>query len=345
MRTTIGALRAFSILLLACLALSSCGIFFVSPFPTTLSQTLAVRDFSAEIDDPSLDEFRPFVLESGATRLILLVGGQPYPDYKPWLFVMREDFSLAQPPFTLEHLELAIGTSVNGTRAMVDSEGYIVLGNVRFSIVGDTIAPEGPAGGLGGLYSWGFPTTTAGDNIVNLGSSGLTLDWRRYNSGWNDLGLSPSCHIRSSGRNLQLRDVFAAPNPMATTVILAFEEDKDPTTETSTTYFVRVPRAQFAGSPANNFLEHQVNYPSITKVDVDSANMGYTSDGIVAYEYSSQSWVMFPFDAPNVVQSLYVGNIEHERDNQRVSWSYSGGYSCVYDRRTRSLSKVAKWWK
>ncbi len=344
-----GAARAFTILLLSCLALNSCGIFFLSPFPAALAQTLAVRDFSAEIDDPSLDEFRPFVLESGATRLILFIGGQlpggqPYPADKPWLFVMREDLSLAQAPLTRAELEADIGTPVNGTRAMVDSNGQVVVGNVLFTIVGDTIEAAGIAGDLGGLYSWGFPMHASGDNVANMDSSGLTLKWDRYDSSWAS-PVSESKPIRATGRNLWLREVFADPNPAAATVLLAFEENPDSTTGTPTTYFVRVPRHEFDGSLHENFLDRPLDYPSITKVAVDSSNMGYTSDGIVAYHYTSQSWTMFPFDAPNVVQQLYIGNAEDDRANQRASWSYSGGYACVYDKRSRTLSKVAKWWK
>jgi hypothetical protein len=343
MRAAMSAVRAFPILLLACLALGSCGIFFVSPFPAGLSQTLAVRDFSSEIDDTSLDEFQPFVLESGGTRLILLVGGQLYPTDKPWLFVMREDLTPAQDPFTLADLSTIV-SPFNGNRAMVDVNGRVAVGNALFDVTGAAITPFGAAGSMGGLYSGGFPTTTGGDNIVELGSTGFFFSWRRYDFSWNDLGTF-SRQIRSPSRNLWLRNVFADPNPATTTVILAFEENRDSTTDTSTTYFVRVPRSGFNGSLANNFMDDTLNYPSMSKTELESSHMGFTSDGIVAYDYTSQSWLMFPFDAPNVVQSMYVGNISNELDSQSIAWSYSGGYACVYDKRSRTLSKVAAWWK
>lgn len=343
------AMRASAVLLLSLLALGSCGLFFVTPFPSDLAQTLAVRDFSKEIDDPLLDKFQPFVLEkvtgSATTRLILLVGGQPYRSHKPWLFVLKEDLSLAQPPFTLADLGAITNPKpFNGTRAMVDSDGRVVVGNALFDVVGDTIAPVGPAGDLEGLYDWGFPMEAAGDNIAHIRSPGLTLEWRRYDSDWTS-SVSFSKPIRTSGRNLWLRSVFADPNPAATTVILAFQEDGDSATNTSTTYFVRVPRSKFNGTLDDNFLDLPLSYLITTKTDLAGSLMGYTADGIVAYAHSSQSWVMFPFDAPNVVQSMHVGNLEDDLQNQRVSWSYSGGYSCVYDKRTRTLSKVAKWWK
>lgn len=344
------AMRASAVLLLSVLALGSCGLFFVTPFSSDLAQTLAVRDFTAEIDDPSMDKFQPFVLEkvtgSVTTRLILLVGGQPYPAGKPWLFILKEDLSLAQPPFTLADMYNTITspTPFNGTHAMVDSDGQVVVGNALFDVVGDTIAPVGPAGDLGGLYGWGFPTAASGDNVANMGSSGLTLDWYGYDSCWTSLG-SISKQIRATGRNVWLRNVLADPNPATTAVILAFEEDRDPATDTSTTYFVKVPRNRFNGSLPDYFLDDALNYPRTTKTDLESSHMGCTADGIVAYEHSSQSWIIFPFEAPNVVQSMGVGNISDDLDNQRVAWSYSGGYACVYDRRSRTLSKVATWWK
>jgi len=339
MRLALRHVNAFPILLLSCLALSSCGIFSLSPFPMTLAQTLAVRDFSKEIDDPSLDEFHPFVLESGATRLILLVGGQLYPDGKPWLFVLKEDLSSAQEPFTRAELG-----AINGNRAMVDSNGQVVVGNVRFDILDSTLKKFGLVVSPGSLSKWGFPMSPSGDNVANMDSSGLAFTWDRYTFDWA-LPVSESKPIRSTGRNLWLRAVFADPNPATANVILAFEENKNSTTDTSTTYFVRVPRSQFNGGLANNFLDDALNYPSTTKTDLESSHMGCTADGIVAYEHSSQSWIIFPFEAPNVVQSMRVGEISDDLDNQRVAWSYSGGYACVYDKRSRTLSKVAKWWK
>jgi hypothetical protein len=350
---TMRAMLASTVLLLSVLALGSCGIFFLSPFSSDLAQTLAVRDFSKEIDDPTLDEFRPFVLEkvtgSVTTRLILLVGGQlpggqPYPEDKPWLFVLKEDLSLAQESFTRAELGLIIGTPVSGTHAMVDSYGQVVVGNALFNIVGDTIAAVDVAGELGGLYSRGFPIHALGYNVANMGSSGLNLEWYTYDCSWA-WPTFISRRIRPSDRNVWLRDVFADPNPATATVILAFEENKDSTTDTSTTYFVRLPRQEFDGRLLDNFLDDGLRYPSTTKTDLEGSHMGYTTDGIVAYEYKSQSWIMFPFDAPNVVQSMGVGNISDDLENQRVAWSYSGGYACVYDKRSRTLSKVAKWWK
>lgn len=342
------AMRASAVLLVSLLALGSCGLLFVTPFSTDLAQTLAVRDFSAEISDPSLSEFQPFVLEAGTGRVILLVagqlsGGQPYPGDKPWLFVLKEDLSLAQKPFTRDELAAIIGAPVNGTRAMVDSSGHVVVGNVLFDIVGDTVEPAGIAGGMGGLYGWGFPLSPSGYNLANMDSSGLALNWSGYDCGWTSLG-SFSRQIRASARPLWLRAVFADPNPSIATVILALQENEDSMTDTSTTYFVQVPRIEFNGSLPGNFLDDTLNYPSSTKTDLESSHMGYSDDGIVAYDQTSQSWIIFPFDAPNAVQSTRVGDISDDLDDLRIAWSYSGGYSCVYDRRSRTLSKVAKWW-
>jgi hypothetical protein len=351
MRMTMRAMRASTVLLLSFLALGSCGLLFLTPFSSDLAQTLAVRDFSKEIDDPSLDNFQPFVLErvtgSETTRLILLVGGQPYPDKKPWLFILKEDLSLAQDPFTLADMynKVTAPAPFNGTRAMVDSDGQVVVGNALFDITDGALTSVGPAGDLDGLYGWGFPTAALGDNVISLGSSGTKLRWDRYNSCWTLQASDEERFIRSNSRNLWLRNVLADSNPATAAVILAFEEDKDPATDTSTTYFVKVLRNRFNGSLPDYFLDDALNYPSTTKTDLESSHMGYTSDGIVAYEHSSQSWIIFPFEAPNVVQSMGVGDISDDLENQRFAWSYSGGYACVYDRRSRTLSKVAKWWK
>ena len=98
-------IRTLFLLPAVLLALCSCGLFFATPFPVNLAQTLATRDFSADIDATVPDNFRPFVMEKDGARLILLVGGTPYPADKPWLFILREDFSLIRS-YTMADLAL-----------------------------------------------------------------------------------------------------------------------------------------------------------------------------------------------------------------------------------------------
>ena len=64
----------------------------------------------------------------------------------------------------------------------------------------------------------------------------------------------------------------------------------------------------------------------------------------MAYSYETQEYMLFTFAAPDKPTTLRVGNLEGDQKDQRTSWSWSGGYSCVYDPRTRTLSKVAQWW-
>lgn len=344
MRMKMSTVRAFLLILLACFVLGSCALFFASPFPATLPQTMAQRDLSAYITDTTLDKFQPFVLESGTTRLILLVGGFPYPNDKPWLFILKEDLSLAQNPFTLGELN-TIASPFNGTRAMIDVNGNVVVGTAVFTIAGDTIVPLGNTGGMGGLNSWGFPVVSFGGNTVNVRSTGLMLEWDRYLATWASAG-PMSCNLRpTASSSLWLQNVLADPDPASTSVILVFSGDKDSASGDSLTHFVKVPRADFGGGMQPNFMDAPLLYPTVTKTKVDGWRVGCTVDGIVAYDSQKQDYIKFAFDAPDTVERLHVGNTGDDRDTVKVAWSFSGGYTCAYDPRTRTLSKAANWWQ
>ena len=83
---------------------------------------------------------------------------------------------------------------------------------------------------------------------------------------------------------------------------------------------------------------------AVTMENVNGGRLGFTSDGIVAYEYDTQDWTLTPLGSTVASQRLHVGRMDGEGDDVRIGWSYSGGYSCVYTPRTRVLSKVVKWW-
>lgn len=333
--------RAFMILPVILLALGSCGIFLVTIFPMASALTVAQRDFSSEITGGILDKFHPFVLEKDGTRLILLVGGHPYDSTKPWLFVMREDLSpIAQ--YTINDLALVAGP-VFGDSAVIDCYGNPIIGNVRFALAGDTITPTGPAGNLGnrgGLNNFQFSTGLSMGNACHFSASGPTLNWDQYDCSWN-FQYSYSQQFSTSGRELRLRDVCVQPYPATSAVTLVLEEND---VDSSTSIFVRVPRNQFSGGLLPNFLDDDVSYPRFTRTNISMENLGFTADGIVAYEYETGDWTLTPPGSTVVSQRLHVGRMDGEGGDTRIGWSYSGGYSCVYDPRTRALSKVAKWW-
>lgn len=333
-------IRTLLLLPTVLLALCSCGLFFLTPFPVNLAQTLATRDFSADIDATVPDGFRPSVVEKDGARLILLVGGTPYPGDKPWLFILREDLSLIQS-YTLADLALITNPMpFNAGSAMMDSNGNLVVGNALFAVAGDVVAPIGNTVSLGSLRDRGIPLAVGGENAANFETTGgLTLHWWRYDSFWGSQ-TEFWRQIRSSTPNLWLRDVLADPSPSSLIAILVLEEEGD-----GATYFVRVPKVMLNGTLPDLFMDDTLFYPSITKPHIDTSHLGFTSDGIVAFEYETQDWTMFPFNAPTSVQRLHAGNIDDALHNQRMSWSYSGGFSAVYDTRSRTLTKVANWWK
>jgi hypothetical protein len=332
--------RALLVLPVLLVILCSCGLLTVSPFPVMLTQTMTQRSFAAEIPDTVLDNFRPFVVESGTDRLILLVGGYPYPASDPWLFVLDESLSLLQFYTINDLVAFTTPRPFKGSSAMVDSDGNLVVGSALFGFDSHSITPLGNTcdlEGRGGLSGSGFPVNVAGENIVNLSASGTTLSWDRYQASWCTLG-SGSCQITAASVQLEVRGVLCEPYPAMTDVILVLGENSS-----DTTHFVRVPRSAFVSGLPDGFMGLPA-YPSFTKPHIDTGVLGYTTSGIVAYSYDTQDCILFTFSEPDKLTSLHVGNIDDQKSSQRTSWSWSGGYSCVYDSRTKTLSKVAKWW-
>jgi hypothetical protein len=323
------------------LALGSCGLFTASPFPVMLTQTIAQRSFVAEIPDTALDNFRPWVVENGpGSRLVLLVGGFPYPSSNPWMFVMDEDLQLIQS-YTLTDLQTMVAPkSFNGSQVMVASDGRLVVGTAVFLFGDGWISTAGHTDAMadaGGFYDPGFPLTTAGNNLVNMNAVGNTLQWHTYQCCWLDVGPG-SRTITAASINFELRTVLSEPYPAMTDVILVLSER-----DSDRTRFVRVPRNDFNGALPANFMDLPA-YPSFTKEHIHTDTIGYTTSGIVAYSYETQDYTLFTFNEPENLTTLHVGNIDDEKDNQRTAWSWSGGYSCVWDTRTKTLYKVAKWW-
>jgi len=337
MKTT----RSLVLLPTLLLVLCSCGLFTASPFPVMLTQTIAQRSFAADIPDTVLDNFMPWVVENGSTsRLVLLVGGFPYPSSEPWLFVLDEDLSVIQS-YTIADLQaLVTPKSFNGSQVMVDACGNLVVGTALFAFTSNSITPAGNTDAMadaGGFHNPGFPLASPGNNLVNMSAAGSTLSWHNYQSCWMD-STSWSTSITYAAINLELRAVLSEPYPSITDVFLVFAENS-----TDTVHFVRVPRNDFNGTLPAFFMDRP-EYPSFAKEEIDTDSIGYTSGGIVAYSYQSQDYILFTFSEPDKLTSLHVGNIDDEKDSQRTSWSWSGGYSCVYDTRTKTLYKVAKWW-
>ncbi len=197
----------------------------------------------------------------------------------------------------------------------------------------------GNRGGIGSPTAYTMPGS---HNVCHFGASSASLQWDVYDCSWNFVS-SPVVPIHPTVPGFWLRALFAEPYPSAGDVVLALEENEPNAEGKWVTWFVRIPRASFDGTITPNFLDG-VSYPSFTKTSIDSSSMGLTADGIVAYSYATQDYILFSFDDPDTLTTLHAGRIDDEKDSLRTSWSWSGGYSCVYDTRTKILSKVATWW-
>lgn len=350
---------------LALLSLGTCGLFLASPFPLDMAQVMAVQDFSSSIPYGAEDYFKPWVVERDDARLILLVGGYAgAPGSEPWMYVMREDLSIVET-YSINQLK-AFYALFNGSGVMIDSDGggstgKLVVGNIRFEIMPDgRLAFLGPAGALSDFNERGFPQTAAPwDNMVKLWVDEATgdLNWHGYSFAW--AGPAPlSEHIRLSGPKLYLRNVLAAPFSLVSPdhdVILAFEEEKDPTTDSFKTIFVKIPRSDFGGALPHDFLDDTITYPRLSRTntnakhaslvlyDPDTSVDGDETPAIVAYEYDTEDWTLTPLNTGEVAKRMHVGRFDDDEQRQ-VSSSYSRGYTCSYDRRTHVLTKAAKWW-
>jgi len=315
------------------LPLSAC-VFFLSPFPATLSQVVAKTDLSSVIPAADADSYQPCVLTPTGGDFVVLM--KPNSSTDPCALVLDSDLHLIQ---SYTHSQLAL--SGGGGFAITDASGDAALGGVSFttSALAQGLAPSGSLNGTR-LSAPSFSSPNAGKNDVNFPYSGSTITYQQY-SLWSSTPDSPThtAQVDAAGNSYQVEGVYNVDDtPAAGSVVLVLSEQGD----SSHVTFVRIPlydlTTSATGFPKSPLLS---NYTWKSYDSVPSSSIGFAGDCMVGYSENDRALNRYSLSNFDVIQSLPIGSSDY-----RLQYAYrpSGGYAVIYDPTARTLTKVANWW-
>lgn len=321
------AMRAarLSAALMAVLALGSCKVLafiFGSVFPATTTLITAQANLSDKIPSGSGNSFNVRVLETGGFGYVVVVGSLPATGITAFFY----DLNL-NPKATYANL------AANGV--MVDSNGLIVAGsllmNPDLSPSGaGTISPSSlgsaPRSGVDGFVS-------GGNNLVNLGAGGATLNWTVYPSGWaSSFGGGPAT-ISSKQFGLQVNAVLDG----GLDVILVISPGGGGGDNNAVTgYFLTVAKSSFTSASLTNLLD-----VSPSRENLYRGSFGFAQGSIFAYDASSSSFLRID-PATGVTQDEFSS--PNESSESTYAYRVGGGSFYGYDSKTRQLIRYSAWW-
>ncbi|MGA2977088.1 MAG: hypothetical protein ABSF77_17405 [Spirochaetia bacterium] len=339
-------LRALALAAVLLLPLSSCDFLIMGLYPSDLGQLTARADLSAGITAAEAASFNLSIVRAGDMEYVLLFSSTAFDGAKNHLYVLSPTLAVLTT-YTLNDIAALDppGSSFAGNAAVTHLvDGRVIIGNVVASpsSAGLTLERklEPPVNPVNvALMNWAI----VGPDTASLTWSGFwvnagNLSYSAYASDWSTV-IQLSHPI---GRPYQLQGVFTNPEDANSNLALLVFADYSGTT--STYYFLQVPKDPdlmnaFPGSPL--FDTTAYTSTSFKKQNLDGNTIAVTSDGIVAYDYSSGSWTWFTPSAPDAVKSLAVRN---RSSSLKSAFSFSAGYYCTWDPGTRILTRYEKWW-
>jgi hypothetical protein len=322
------------------LSLASCGTVITGVFFNDLGQMSAQVDLSGDIAAADGASFRLAILKLLGTEYVLLFSSDSFDPSRTHLFVLSPTLAV-QNRFTMNDIVTTVPPA--GASFVGDAAVTRLLDNTI--IIGNIVASAAPTGllltsKLPGSASLRNSIAIVGPSPGSITLTGFSSDqsgmmhYDVYDASWSRIG-SPS---HAAGLRAWIRGVFTDPgDDRGNTALLVFED-----TSASIDYFVEVPKVPdlAGGWPAADILSNPL-YPQFRKSNLDGSSISVTAQGIVGYDWSSQSWIRFLPTAPASVSSMYVG--QHS-GTEKVTFSYDGGYYCTFDPVTRVLARFEKWW-
>ena len=335
--------RFLAIVLVTVAALFGCDYLFNGAFPGSVSQMTARIDLSSEISAPDATTFSLSVLRSGNTEYVLLYSSSGFDGSKNHLYVLTPSLTV-QNRFTMDDISALSppGMPLKGDAAFTHRyDGKIVIGNLQASPNTNGLSLDGK------LEPPDNPVSVQMRNVAIMGPSTASVTWADFNTdGSGNLTFRQYANDWSSsfpqghpvGRNYYLRDVFTNPeDDQANTALLVFDDGMN-----NTTYFLPVPKdPDMVNAFPGPALFDNPAYTSFSMTDLDTKHIYATADGIVAFEYRTHSLIHF---TPTTIASptaIHMGVIS---DALVMAFSFSGGYYCVWDPATRTLTRYEKWW-
>jgi hypothetical protein len=339
-----GMLGAFLLLLL----LGSCQVLFIGMFPAALGQATARADFSARIAAAPASYFSLSTVSAGGNEYVILFTSMSFDTSQVHLLIMDPHLNVLNAYSINDLAAISAGPLLNGNCTMTDVDGFVVIGNMRFSAqpTGFTLDTSYPgvslyAPSVSGMPSYFFNETrfrTSGSNPM----TGVFLLYDEYNSAWAPTltFVTPLGIPDPPTQNLRFQNVFTDHDSAATPDLFIFQDDS-----AQRTYFLRIPKLDIDGglsvvtSAASNVFTYY-GASVITKSNLSSQTVSFCRAGVIAYDQDSESLVRFTLEAPDSVSSLALKRV----DRMQVAAGMSGTYCVVWDPGTRTLTRYEQWW-
>ncbi|HTO23810.1 MAG TPA: hypothetical protein VMQ10_15155 [Spirochaetia bacterium] len=314
------------------LPLTTC-VFFLSPFPGTLSQVVAKADVSALIPAADADSYQPCVLTPTGGDYVVLV--KQYSSADPCALVFDSSLNFIQ---SYTHSQL--GISGGGAFAMTDASGNAAMGGAAFT-ASDLAQGAGASASspLVQLSAPGFSSPNALKNDVNFPLNGSTITYQQFSS-WISADSPPhTAQVDAAGNSYQVVGVYNVDDtPAAGAVVLVLSQQNN----SSNVTFVRIPLYDLTASITNSLKSPLLsNYTWKNYDNVPASSIGFAGDCMVGYSESNRALNRYSLSNFEVIQSLPIGNSDY---HLQYAYKPTGGYSVVYDPTARTLTKVANWW-
>ena len=327
------------------LPLTTC-VFFLSPFPGTLSQVVAKADVSSVIPASSANSYQPYVLTPLGGEFVVLMNRQTGVD--PTIVVFDSTLNLVQ---AYTYSQIASWGWIGGSVAMVGADQNATLGSVAFSASELAQVNVNPSWTLNGtqLYAPSFSSPSAQKNEANFAFGGATpagptITYQQFQWWDSPADFTFTVQVDAAGNNYQVQAVYNVDDtPTAGAVVLVLA---DPNNQSHIT-FVRVPLADVwaAVPPAGSLptLKSPLlsNYTWKSYYNVPASSIGFAGDCMVGYAEDSRSLNRYSLSSFDVIQSLPIGSSDY---HLQYAYRPSGGYAVIYDPTARTLTKVANWW-
>jgi len=328
------------------LALASCDVLFMGVFPGSAGQATARADLSALIGPADAGTFNLSIARSYGFEFVILSSPTAFDPARTHIVVLSpklekmNTYSLADVPF------FSAGPTFVAAYGHL-SDGHIEIGNIDgvASAAGITLSvPPQLSITLGNwpiigarlptllFYTW---NNFRIDSTNTLLYDGYLDDW----SGFTSLSrlVRP---IDATHGQLFLDGVFTNPEDdvgLNNASLFAFREK-----DTDTEHFVQIPKSPDLEDPSVITGDiFSSGYPTFSKSHLDSGSVAVTADSIVAYDENARAWIRFTPFSPDDVTSLYVGR---RGSQEKSAFSFSGGYYCIWDPDTRTLTRYEDWW-
>jgi hypothetical protein len=330
------------------LALASCDVLFMGVFPSSLGQATARADLSAYIDPSAASTFNLAIARSYGFEFAILYSTAAFNGMKPHVIVLSPGLKVLNTYSTADMLAAPFSFSFNGNSVFAHLvDGHIVIGNFDGLATSAGIRLVGPIPGGVPLNGWPIigaqpPTMTAYAWSGFKVDQTNTMTYNAYLESWGPgAPATLSRLVRSidaSHGALQLDGVFTDPEDELGNVSLFVFGDRS--ANSSVEWFVQIPKSPDLEAPPSAPIFSGA-YPIFSKEELDSQSIAVTQDGIVAYQYDTQSWIRFTPSDPDTVTSLYSAR---SQSHQKSAFSFSGGWYGVWDPDTRTLVRYEDWW-